>query len=279
MKKILMLCVLLFLGGCSSTQEESKLQVVTSFFPYYSMTESLIDDSVSLDNIMPLGMEVHDYEPTPKDIALLERADLFIVHGMNLESWLDGVLNSLTNKNLKVLIVSERIKNNETDPHTWLNPVNGYQQFTMIKDSLVEIDPSNEEDYQLKYNQLSKDYQELIDKTEKLSSYSGSSVIVDHLAYSYLLEPFGLVQESVMRGIHSDEASAMQIEAVINTIKSQKIKEIYVSSDQDSGVNRILVEETGVAIKRLYSIETKIENESYLSLMNKNVDTLLEGLK
>ena len=279
MKKIMIIILGLALSACSKVPKSDGFTIVTSFFPYHSMTEYLVDESDDLINIMPLNMEVHDFEPSPKDIALLEEADLLIVHGGGLEDWLESVLKSINNPNIKVLELASFVDQASTDPHTWLDPSNGLIQFTAIKDQLISLNPSLKNHYSKQFEHYEAVFKELIVSYDVLNDYRGETIIVDHLAYSYLLNPYGIEQKSVFGSFNSNEASAQDIEAIIKLIKDEGIETIFETEFSESKINKLLIKETGVEILKLSTLEMSDKEETYLSLMKLNLESLLKGLK
>lgn len=110
--KILLLTIILsvVLVGCGSKEDESsgKPIVYASFYPVYDLTKSVVGDTVDLRSFMPRDKDPHFWEPTPKDMKDLSKADLLIVNGANMEKWLDKVSQSLPD--LKVLKLSDSLE-------------------------------------------------------------------------------------------------------------------------------------------------------------------------
>lgn len=105
---ILLGLILLFsiLVGCGpETKVSDKPVVYTSFFPIYDLTKTVASDVLEVRSFMPTNAAVHDWEPSPKSMKDLEKADLLIVNGANMERWLPSVQKNLPN--LKVLKLSE----------------------------------------------------------------------------------------------------------------------------------------------------------------------------
>lgn len=279
MKKILLIFLTLILSSCSKPVEHEGFNVVTSFFPYHSMANYLADESINLVNIMPLNMEVHDFEPSPKDLVLLENADLLIVHGDGLEDWLDTVLKSIKNPNLKVLVMADYVELNTEDPHTWLSPKKAFVQFKAIKDAFVSLNPEESNTYNDKYDKLKINFEDLIQSYESLETYRGQSIIVDHLAYSHLLSPYGINQKSVFKRFNSDEASAIDIEKMIEFIKENSIHSIFETNNTQSKVSDVLIKETGIERLRLSTLEKSDGTDDYISLMYTNLESLKKGLE
>lgn len=89
----------LLLGACASntsstgdttentaTKDEA-LEIVTTFYPMYDFTKNIVGDEANVALLMPAGTEPHDYEPSAKDIANIQKADAFVYNNENMEMW------------------------------------------------------------------------------------------------------------------------------------------------------------------------------------------------
>ena len=118
LKKIIVLCLIatLVLTTCScgmrkySDIDEDKLLIVTTLFPQYDFAKQIAGDKAEVVLLLSPGVEAHDFEPTPSDIILINKADLFIYTGDEMEPWVASILESLDNEELNVLDVSEGIE-------------------------------------------------------------------------------------------------------------------------------------------------------------------------
>ena len=90
-----------------NTSSDKKLNVMASFYPMYDFAVKVGGDKVEVTNMVPAGTEPHDWEPAATDIKNLEDADVFICNGAGMEHWTEDVLDSLENKDLKVVEASE----------------------------------------------------------------------------------------------------------------------------------------------------------------------------
>ncbi|MFC5937863.1 metal ABC transporter solute-binding protein, Zn/Mn family [Corynebacterium choanae] len=79
-----------------------------SFFPIYSLTQRIAGDEVEVRSFMPEGQDPHLWEPTPKHMADLARADLLVVNGANMEPWLPLVQAALPD--LPILNLSDYVE-------------------------------------------------------------------------------------------------------------------------------------------------------------------------
>lgn len=89
-------------------QEESgKLRVYTSFYPLYYLAKRIGGEHAEVINMVPPGVEPHDYEPTTKELVAWSKADLFLYNGSGFELWIDKALESLNNDAMVVVNASE----------------------------------------------------------------------------------------------------------------------------------------------------------------------------
>lgn len=101
---IVTISMILGMTGCGKTTEKEdnyRLKIVTSLFPYYDMARAVIGDVKGIDLKMTVtpGQDSHSFEPTPSDAIQMENADVLIYNGGSLETWIDTLLDSLNNKN------------------------------------------------------------------------------------------------------------------------------------------------------------------------------------
>lgn len=101
---IVTISMILGMAGCGKTTEKEdnyRLKIVTSLFPYYDMARAVIGDIKGIDLKMTVtpGQDSHSFEPTPSDVIQMENADVLIYNGGSLETWIDTLLDSLNNKN------------------------------------------------------------------------------------------------------------------------------------------------------------------------------------
>ena len=90
-------------SGGNQVDQDGKLQVVASFYPMYDFAKKIGGDYAEVKNLVPSGMEPHDWEPGAQDLVALERADLFVYNGAGMEHWTEDVLNALDNRDLVVV--------------------------------------------------------------------------------------------------------------------------------------------------------------------------------
>ena len=82
----------LFLPGVALAQE--KPVVVTTFTIIADMARNVAGDAAEVESITKPGAEIHNYQPTPRDILKARKADLVLRNGLNLELWFEKFLTN-----------------------------------------------------------------------------------------------------------------------------------------------------------------------------------------
>lgn len=125
MKKLLALAGLLLALGMGSAfakkaSDENKVKVVTTIFPEYDWVKEIVGekaDDVELTLLLNNGVDLHSYQPSVKDIAKIQDADIFVYVGGESDEWVDDVLKNVKSPNQKVInlleVLGDRVKAEE----------------------------------------------------------------------------------------------------------------------------------------------------------------------
>src|SRR3989344_6464505 len=97
--------------------KDGNINVVTTFYPLQEYAQAVGGEKVSVSRLVKAGLEPHDFEPSPQDIASIKNADLFIYNGAGLEPWVDKILKEIEQDSVKVLNASEGIELVKKSPH------------------------------------------------------------------------------------------------------------------------------------------------------------------
>lgn len=93
---LLALTVAAGLCGCGRKplQDNGKLRVVCTLFPYYDFVRQIGGDDVDVTLVVPAGRETHSFEPTPLDVIRISEADVFVYNGGESEQWVENILDA-----------------------------------------------------------------------------------------------------------------------------------------------------------------------------------------
>ena len=227
-KKLLValsLVMILMAAGCSGeTQEDSGggLMVYASVYPLADFAEKIGGKHVNVILLVPPGVEPHDFEPTPRDLARLSRADVFIYNGIGFEAWIKKAREILDSERTVTVDASASLKplysgsgkgRQEADPHVWLDPVRAKKMAEAIRDALIKADPDHAADYRTNFDRLSRRFDEL-DRTfrEIAENAEKREFVVSHSAFGYLADRYGLKSDRHLRLVPLRRARSEGIE-------------------------------------------------------------------
>lgn len=298
---IIVLAIIVSISGCTKNAEvemqgdqAGKIKVYTSFYAMYDFVKKIGGDKISLTNIVPSGTEPHDWEPTPKDIAGIQKADVLIYNGAGMEGWIDKVLKSSANKKTIVIEASKGIKLEgnsgkeealQYDPHVWLNPMNAKKQMEIIKDGLAEADSENREYFEKNFFEYSNKLDELDGEYKRtVSSLKKKDVIVAHQAFGYLCNAYGLKQIAI-EGLNADsEPTPAKMSSISKFAKENNVKTIFFEEMVSPKVAKAIAKEIGASTDKLNPLEglTKEEikaGKEYFSVMRDNLAAIKKALE
>lgn len=266
----------------ASENKSQKIIAITSFYPIYEFTKNVGGNRVEVTQLIPFGIEPHDWEPTVKDLQNMQNADLIIINGIGFESW----VNDFASTNTDVIIVdtSKGITNDslisQADPHIWLNPVMVQQQVKNIADALMEIDPENREYYNANANSYILRLEQLDQKiTNELSQCEKKDFVAFHSAFSYFAAQYGLTQHIILESNEPhDEPTSKNLENIINLAKSLDIDVIFTEEAVDTRTSQVIADEIGGTVLVLSPLEVGDQNTDYIAKMEQNLANLKEGL-
>lgn len=261
----------------------TNLRIFASFYPIYDFVEKIGKDKVDVSTIVPNGVEPHDFEPTPKQIAELQNADLIFINGAGFEDW----INDIENSNIVDLtrnITIENINSNP-NPHLWLDPILVESMADKIYNILVSWDPDNIAYYQNNLKQFD-DNLELLNSNIKnnLTNCALSDFIAFHDAFGYFAKRYGLTQH-VIGGISPEmDVNPQKLSESIKLAEQLGITTIFSEDNIEPRLSNTIASEIGGKVLILSPIEmiTQEEHdlgEDYFSKMYDNLNNLKIALE
>ena len=169
------------------------------------------------------------------------------------------------------------------DPHSWLDPLAVKVQVDIILEHLIEVFPEGED----VFTENAKDFKAALDRlhvefdtTLNDGTCTDKTVVANHNAYSYMAYRYD-IEFITVHGLDPEgEPSPEDIAKVVNHIKEEEINVLFVEEYTDQSSVQSIVEETGVTIKILYTMEMapSDSDDDYMSMMNKNLENLVAGI-
>jgi len=259
-KFALSLLVTLFLAMPAGAAE--KIQVVASFSILGDMASEIAGDKADIRVLVGPNGDAHSFEPTPADARKLSDSKLVLVNGLGLDGWMERLV-AASGYTGPVVVASRRIEprtmieqgsaNSETvtDPHAWQDLSNGVVYVSNIVDALAKADPANAAEYRARGERYISKLQTLdADIRREIAKVPPAKrrVITSHDAFGYFAGAYG-VEFLAPEGISTEsEPSATDLARLIDQIKREGIKTLFIENITDPRMIKMIAAETGAEI-------------------------------
>ena len=275
--------------------------MVTSFYPMYIAAENVIGDipGVQLTNMTgPQTGCLHDYQLSPEDMQTLSGADVFIINGGGIESFLDTVLKNYPG--LPVITASDGIAmlemktfgagheedgheghdHGDENPHVWMDVSKYMQEVDNIAGGLASLDPVHAEQYRQNAEAYRKKLEPLRVEASKITGKTGqANIIIFHDSFAYFADAYGLQVAEVIEIEEDNTLSAGQLAHLMQVIKEKEVQLLFVEKQYSTKVAEAVAKESGAKVYVLDSLVTGDgDPDSYIRGMEENLAVLREAL-
>ncbi|MEK9199194.1 zinc ABC transporter substrate-binding protein [Lysinibacillus halotolerans] len=302
----------------SSEQDSSKLNVYTTVYPLSYFAERIGGDFVNVSSIYPPGSNEHTYEPTQQDMMSLADADLFFYIGLGLEGFVENAQKTLEGENVKLVAAADYISDDQLnasaeeehdheheegethdhdesegheghnhgdiDPHVWLSPILAKDLALAVKEELVASLPEQEVTFNENYELLIEELDSLDQQFKEMASAAKTKTFfVSHASFGYIAKQYGLEQVAIA-GINSQsEPSQKELASIVEQAQELNIQYILFEQNVSSKLSSVIQNEVGAGTLELHNLSVLTEedinnNETYFTLMEKNIETFKKAL-
>lgn len=289
--------------GQKEKNDSHKIKVVTSFYPLYFFTEEIVRDRADVSNLIPSGAEPHGYEPTARDMTLIENSNLLVLNGGGLEGWGENIQINLNKDKTKIIVAGEELTtktmeegeheehseeghhHDGIDPHIWLSPILAQQMVDKIEVGISEVDPNNSSYYKSNAEILKKKLSVLDEEFKKgLANCSDKNIITSHAAFAYLASAYGLNQIPIAGLSSEEEPSSKEMAEIVKFAKNNNVKYVFFESLISPKLSEIIAKEIGAQTLILNPIGGLTEDEinsgkDYFTEMRNNLVNLKIALQ
>ena len=279
--------------GLAALQAEAKFKVVTTFTVIQDIAQNVAGDAATVESITKPGAEIHEYEPTPKDIVKAQSADLILWNGLNLERWFERFFQNIKDK--PAVVVTEGITplsiyegpyKDAPNPHAWMSPSNALIYVENIKNALVKYDPQNADTYQKNAAAYAEKIKQL-DKPlrEKLSLIPADQrwLVTSEGAFSYLAKDYDL-KEGYLWPINAEQqGTPQQVRKLIDLVKKNHIPVVFSESTVSAKPAQQVAKESGAKYGGVLYVDSLSAADgpvpTYIDLLNVTVSTIVKGFE
>jgi manganese/iron transport system substrate-binding protein len=273
--------------------QADKFKVVTTFTVIADMARNVAGDAAEVVSITKPGAEIHEYQPTPKDLARAQGAQLVLWNGLNLERWferffqhLTGVPEAVVTKGIEPLGIGAGPYQGKPNPHAWMSPANAMIYVDNIRDALVQHDPKNADIYRANAEAYKMRIQQAIDPIRARFQAIPAErrwLVSSEGAFSYLARDFGL-NELYLWPVNADQqGTPQQARRVIDAVIAHRIPVVFSESTVSADPARQVARETGARYGGVLYVDSLSPPDgpvpSYLDLLRVTTETIARGLE
>ena len=294
----LFLILLISFAGCSkkSASAAAKLSVVTTTYAVYDAAKQIGGKDIEVSMLIPPGREIHTFEPTPRDIIKLKKADLVFYNGAGLEPWSEKFDFGNKGVNLSRFVILRKFEEHHHhhhkdalhsayDPHYWLDFDNMKRVVAVIAKKYGELEPSKKE----LFVQRAKEYEKMLLRLDQrykdsLKNCKKDEIFVNHNAYGYLASRYGFEIHSLV-GLSPDaEPDPKTVQMLLEEIQKEGVRYIFYEPFENSAVLESIAKDTGVKVLQLQPLGNITAEEAdkglgYKEIMLDNLHKLSQGLE
>jgi ABC-type Zn uptake system ZnuABC Zn-binding protein ZnuA len=276
------------------------LKVVTTVSPITSIVENIGGTRITLQGIVPEGVNSHTFEPAPSVAAILADADLVFLNGLFLEeptlelaratqkpgSMIVSLGDQITSKDEWQFDFSFPEENGQPNPHLWPDPILALKYAEVVRDTMSERDPDNANYYSENYDKFAgriADLDAAIVAIIATVPPGNRRLLTYHDSWAYFARRYGMTVIGAMRPSNFSEPSAREVADLIQQIESEGIPAVFGSEVFDSDVMETIAAESGAA----YVDELSDDDlpgapgdprHSYLGLVVNNLEIMVPAL-
>jgi len=297
---IVILCLML---SQFTPVQAGRLTVVASVFPLFELAREVAGPAADVRLLLPPGVDPHSWEPRPSDIVELSRADIFVYTSERMEPWAGNIARAVRGRGVELVQVMDSLGFSNTDerhvsasvvddgqdhggdPHFWLNLSLSAQAAKMIGELLANSDPAKRDQYMVNTGSYSERLEQLDEAFLNGLKDCNSRYLVTggHAAFGHLTRRYGLEQISVY-GLNPDaEPTPRHLAGIVSVVRENNVQTIFSEELMNPRMAQVLSRETGARVMVLnpganLTAAQWREGLTFLGIMNRNLDTLREGL-
>jgi zinc transport system substrate-binding protein len=286
-------------AGCSPANSGGAMKVTASIYPIADFCKNVGREHVQVSTMIPAGANAHTYAPTSGQVESLARAKVFVMNGLELETWATSVVSSAGAKDLVQVKAGEAVPtsmllpsgelngNGHTevyDPHVWLDPELAKYEIEAIRDGFARADPANANDYAANATSYLATLQSLDQSIKsQTATFKEKNFVAVHSAWGYFARQYGLDEVGAIEELPGKEPSFEQLKGLVDEMKRLGVKVIFAEPQTSSKAAGIIAGEVGKDV-RVITVDTlgnpdNPEVDNYVDMMRHDVTVMAGAMR
>jgi len=298
------LCLLLFMTilpltvACQQTAMDKRPSIVVTYSILGSIVQELVGDRATVNVSIPNGLDLHEWEPSARDIEKINRASLVICNGLNLEGGMDKCLESAQKKGVRIFTASDHIQvrhvgkgegihsgdpdqeEGASDPHLWTDPL-------AMKAVVSALVPVLKEELNIDSTMEARGLEARLDELDQQVAETLSSIAPEnrklatgHESMGYFTDRYGFKLVGVIIPALTSQAnvSAADLSSLKKAIRDNRLKTIFTEQGTSASVAEAIANETGVKVVELNTHKLPGDG-SYFTFLKDMAGTITNALR
>jgi zinc transport system substrate-binding protein len=274
---------------------DKRIRILTTIFPIYDFARQIGGEDAVVRNLLPPGVDPHEFALSPRDISLVAGADVILANGAGLDDFVGEAIQKAGISAARIvsltgglpMLNSHTERGTETgDPHMWLDPVHAEAYVGRISVALageanarrssVAADRIRERTVALgrAIMELDREY------TTRTADLKGRSFIAFHGAFGYLSARYGLGLAGVWQKTPGREPSPHEVEALLKIATSSGVRALFAEPQFSPRAIEMIAADAHLPVYTLDPLETAedFDRTHYVDVMRKNLEVLVRSL-
>jgi len=287
-----MLLTSLFLSAISASAAELKVAVLHPLLG--DIARKIGGDQVKVVDLIGPNGDPHHFEPKPEDLKKAESATIYLIAGMELESYLPKLKAIIANKATLIEVGAtlpalegacdhedhEATHEHELDPHWW-HSIDLFRRATsVVADAFVAAAPEDAEFFR----KNAASYRSQLDELERWSKREISKIPRDkrqlataHAAFNYFCKDFGFTAHPV-QGLNREQMpDPKELAALIGELKKSRVAALFPEKESNPKILQTLTHDTGIRLAEPL-IADGVGVKSYEEMYRHNVTVIVKAL-
>jgi zinc/manganese transport system substrate-binding protein len=258
-----------------------RLRVVTTVLPITLFTRAVASGCAAVEPLLPSDVGPHDVQTSPSQLARLRDADVLVINGLGLETFLDKLIAAAGQPQLRVIDASRGIPtlasskdapsqdgedhghdhghdhaHGAVNPHVWLDPQRAARQVATIRDGLVAADPPCRQRYTANAAALLAELGRLdADLARQLAPYAGRAFVAFHDTAPYFAERYRL-QAHFLVDVPEENPSPADLQRVTRLVRDADLRALLAEPQAAGRSFQSLARDLGLKVAVFDPMET-----------------------
>ena len=272
-------------GGGVVPAKAGQLTVLADTSFLADIAQNVAGDRLSVMPLMPMGVDPHSFEPTPRDATRVAESRAIIINNRGLDPMVDDLISGAGRSDLLVVEAAAGLAGARQDPHLWLDPLQVVTYVDNIRRGLSAIDPAGSEVYAKNaqaYGQKLRDLDQWISAQVQTIPAGRRMLVTNHESFGYFAKRYGFtIVGAIFESVSGEGSpSARELAALVKEIKATRAPAVFLETGNNPDLAVQIAKETGVkVVTDLYVHSLGPHAATYLDMMRWDVDLIVEALR